>query len=139
MWSNKIPVKLMLSENSIGNETEPFPLYTFFRRVHHPIFYYKKIHDYFAKFAPVPRNENDVWLEWNDKAVSWNVPFGLTFDLHYKDDCSKGEMGEDESCVDNCKKSDANEDATIFTPFYPIVIIVHYGPCEIESELLPFE
>lgn len=39
--------------------------------------------------------------------------------------------------TDSDSSSDSDETAHI--PFYPIVILVHYGPCGITSELIPIE
>ncbi|KAL4491839.1 hypothetical protein ABPG72_006094 [Tetrahymena utriculariae] len=129
IWQNKIPVKIKLDPDQNSNNEEPFPLYMFFQRVHLPVFYYEQIHEYFEKFAPVPRNQDDIWLEWNNKPIAWNLPFGVTFDLNYQDPSMKGELGDEDSFDLGIQE--------IPPPFIPQNIILHYGPCTISNDYIP--
>lgn len=104
--------------------------------MHHPIFYYSRIHAYFEKFAPVPRTVNDIWLEWNGLAIPWDIPFGLTFDVNYLDDSKVGILHRSSSSDDEGNNSHNNGNST---PFYPIPIVVHYGPCTLRETILPIE
>lgn len=62
----------------------------------------------------------------NNKPISWNLPFGVTFDLNYKDNSVKGELGDDDISLDF-----SNNDEDPVMPFYPINITLHYGPCSL--------
>ena len=40
IFSNKIPIMLILNNKQLANNINPLPLYIFFHRIHYPIIYY---------------------------------------------------------------------------------------------------
>lgn len=73
----------MDNEDVAFDKELPFSFFTFIYRVQYPSIYFKKIHSFFKRFAPVPLDEHNMWLEYNNRAIPWDIPFGPTFDLIY--------------------------------------------------------
>lgn len=84
VWQSQIPVKIVLSqEDCLPNLSKPLPCFALFHRVQYPTVQYKKIHNFFKGYIDQKKTEKHMWLEHNNQAIPWNIPFGPIFDLLY--------------------------------------------------------